>query len=101
MEIKILCECGTKFKFDVEPVNGRMPAPVNCPACGADATPQANSVIESTAAEAPAQPLETSPTGLRINRPSAPPPESLAVEAGGGPAPFRAPPQRITTARAG
>jgi len=25
MEIKIECGCGTRFKFDVEPVNGRMP----------------------------------------------------------------------------
>jgi len=82
MEIKILCACGTKFKFDVEPVNGRMPAPIACPACGADATAQANTVIQSTLSPAPAEvvaahnPPASAPGGLRINRPSASPPES-------------------------
>src|SRR6267143_992961 len=54
MEIRILCPCGMKFKFDVEPVNGRMPAPVTCPACGADATDQANTFLRSTLAPPPA-----------------------------------------------
>jgi hypothetical protein len=63
MELKIVCECGTKFKFDVEPVNGRMPAPVNCPECGADATDQANAVLRSMSATpaAVATPIVTSP----------------------------------------
>jgi hypothetical protein len=42
MEVKIQCECGTRFAFDVEPVNGRMPVRINCPECGADATDLAN-----------------------------------------------------------
>jgi hypothetical protein len=45
MEVKIQCPCETRFAFDVEPVNGRMPVRVNCPACGADRTEQANEVI--------------------------------------------------------
>lgn len=45
MEVKIQCDCGTKFKFDVEPVNGMMPSPVHCPTCNADATAQANVII--------------------------------------------------------
>jgi uncharacterized protein YxjI len=45
MEVNIQCACGTKFKFDVEPVNGMMPAPVHCPTCNADATVSANVVI--------------------------------------------------------
>jgi uncharacterized protein YxjI len=45
MEVKIQCACGTKFKFDIEPVNGMMPAPVHCPTCNADATVSANVVI--------------------------------------------------------
>ena len=28
MLIKIQCGCGTRFSFDVEPVNGRMPVEV-------------------------------------------------------------------------
>ncbi len=45
MEVKVQCECGTRFAFDVEPVNGRMPVRVKCPDCGADRTDFANEVI--------------------------------------------------------
>jgi hypothetical protein len=38
MEVKIICNCGQKYKFDVEPVNGRMPFTVNCPVCGVNGT---------------------------------------------------------------
>jgi hypothetical protein len=84
MEIKVLCDCGTKFKFDVEPVNGRMPAPVFCPACSADATAKANAFIQSAAPAAPVDPVGAptnppvppamAPSRLRINlnRPAAP-----------------------------
>ncbi len=100
MEIKIVCDCGTKFKFDVEPVHGRMPAPVTCPECGADATSQANSIIQSALgsvasvpAVAPAPtpaPVSLPPPtaappagGLRINRPAAPPPSASDVPGDG------------------
>ena len=43
--IKIICRCGQKYAFDVSPVNGRMPAPVQCPRCGADGTAVANAII--------------------------------------------------------
>ena len=43
--VNIYCACGQKFSFDVQPVDGRMPFPVACPACGQDGTPQANQVI--------------------------------------------------------
>ncbi len=45
MEIKIECGCGTRYKFDVEPVEGRMPNPVRCPSCGVDGTAAANEGI--------------------------------------------------------
>jgi hypothetical protein len=58
MEVKVQCPCGTRFAFDVEPVNGRMPVRVKCPDCGADGTDFANEVIRqklaATAAPAPA-----------------------------------------------
>ncbi len=58
MEIKIECACGTKYKFDIEPVHGRMPMPVNCPACGADGTAQANaSLRDSFASAEPVRPI--------------------------------------------
>jgi uncharacterized protein YxjI len=68
MEIKIECGCGTKFKFDVEPVNGRMPVKVQCPNCGTDATYAANEIIARKIQYAPA--------------PATPAP--AAVPAGGG-----------------
>ncbi len=49
MELKVECACGTRFAFDVEPVDGKMPFSVNCPACGTDGTETANSIIASSA----------------------------------------------------
>src|SRR5690349_8328220 len=80
MEVKVNCSCGTRYAFEVEPVHGRMPAPVNCPSCGADGTAQANENIRLALAPAPAQPaaplrvaVPTPPPALRINRPATPP----------------------------
>ena len=57
MLIKLNCQCGTRFSFDVEPVNGRMPIRVACPSCGADGTDAANELIAKVApAEAAAAP---------------------------------------------
>ena len=98
MEIKIECQCGTKFKFDVEPVNGRMPVGIGCPSCQLDATGAANAVIAQQlgmAAPAPAAPPPmpaTAPApapGLRlsISRPATPPPTAVPppVPADGAP----------------
>ena len=43
--IKIECACGQHYAFEIEPVDGAMPSPVACPACGADGTPAANQKI--------------------------------------------------------
>ena len=43
--VKIFCSCGQKFAFEVQPVEGRMPFPIACPACGQDGTHQANQLI--------------------------------------------------------
>jgi hypothetical protein len=45
MELKIECPCGQRLKFDVEPVDGRMPGSITCPSCGADDTHLANAVL--------------------------------------------------------
>jgi hypothetical protein len=68
MEIKLLCDCGQKFKFDVEPVNGLMPFAINCPFCGIDGTAAANALL---APVAPAPP--PMPGVLHISRPEAAP----------------------------
>jgi hypothetical protein len=44
--VKIICACGQKFAFDVQPVaGGKMPGPVFCPMCGRDGTFEAEQFI--------------------------------------------------------
>ena len=62
MNIKIECACGTRYSFEVEPRDGRMPWTVQCPACQADGTEAANRIIAATGAAAPPAPR------LRIHR---------------------------------
>ena len=88
MELKVVCQCGQKFAFDVEPVGGRMPFTVNCPVCNADGTAAANQLLAekfrfvppppvavapapftASASEiTPSPAVAPSPVGLRINR---------------------------------
>jgi hypothetical protein len=63
--IKILCRCGQKYAFDVEPSRGRMAYSVQCPICGLDGTSVANHLI--------AQHLDISAPKLRISEPELPP----------------------------
>ena len=65
MEIKVQCDCGQKFKFDVEPVNGQVPFAVKCPVCGFDATPRANVILQQVLASAPPPPA-SAPAPLSI-----------------------------------
>ena len=43
--VKIECDCGQHYVFEVEPVNGCMPSAIACPGCGADGTAAANAAI--------------------------------------------------------
>jgi hypothetical protein len=102
MELKIICQCGQKYKFDVEPVNGRMPFSVNCPICHADGTPAANTMLAHQLAvppklgqassappppmaayQAPPPPVHAAPpppmAGLKINREAPPAPAQMAA----------------------
>ena len=65
MEVKVVCGCGQKYKFEVEPVHGRMPWPVNCPVCNADGTALANAAIAQSVPPAPVPAPQ--PAGLRIS----------------------------------
>ncbi|HEY1660784.1 MAG TPA: hypothetical protein VGI03_00045 [Verrucomicrobiae bacterium] len=72
MELKVVCGCGQKYAFDVEPVSGRMPAPVNCPSCGTDGTDTANGLLAQHYPNQPsALPMATlaapAAGGLRVN----------------------------------
>jgi len=46
--VKIACACGQNYAFEVQPQNGLMPAPVQCPVCGRDGTPDANRFLAET-----------------------------------------------------
>jgi len=59
----VQCDCGQKFKFDVEPVNGAMPFTVNCPSCGADQTHAANAMLADAA---PLTMSSAAPVGARL-----------------------------------
>jgi hypothetical protein len=56
MEIKIVCGCGQKYIFEFDPDNGQVPASVNCPACGADGTKEANDILTQIFPESPTEP---------------------------------------------
>lgn len=69
MQLKILCGCGTKYKFEVEPINGRMPQRVQCPNCGADGTMDADLVLARefpSASQPSAPPPPAAKPGLRL-----------------------------------
>lgn len=70
MPIKINCGCGQHYAFDVEPVAGRMPAPVACPVCGMDGTDAANASIAQTLAQRAATPAWTPPPSRRKIHPA-------------------------------
>jgi hypothetical protein len=72
MEVKIQCECGSRFAFDVEPVNGRMPVRVNCPVCDADVTDLANETIRQklTPTAVPPPPAIPAPVAILPETPA-------------------------------
>lgn len=83
VEVKVLCACGTKFKFDVEPVQGRMPAAIKCPGCGADGTAAANEYLRSLApAPVPAAAAGSAP--VQAGPPAVPAAGSPGLRLAGG-----------------
>jgi hypothetical protein len=103
MEIKITCGCGQKYVFEFDPENGQVPAAVNCPACGADGTREANDILTQVFSQSPAgsEPERVAPAPavveggpVRINPPvrltmaaSPPPPLPAAIPAAAVPVP--------------
>src|SRR5712671_1566614 len=95
MEVKIQCPCGTRYKFDVEPIDGRLPGPVNCPTCGVDGTAAGNAIVEqvlSTQVTMPGtaavSPKASEKPRIRLSLPAVrePAPEVAAPEAAEVPA---------------
>ena len=98
-ELKVQCDCGQKFKFDVEPVNNQMPFAVNCPICGKDGTEKANILLRAqaglSAAPVAGVPIPSAHAApMRIAMPAAPAPMTASVH----PAPATAPPSLVPTA---
>jgi len=74
-EIKVECDCGQRYKFEVEPVNGRMPFQINCPSCGLDGTEKANAVLRQSAVPpAPLAPVAIAAAPVAAPLTAAPPP---------------------------
>ena len=95
MELKVVCNCGQKYKFDVEPANGRMPFAVNCPVCGVDGTPLANALLTQsfprpTAVALPAAPAVAPLAPLAPLVPVLPPIGSTAMATAATPPPLPA-----------
>lgn len=81
MDIKVICPCGAKYQFPVQPARGALPHAIACPVCGADNTALGNEAIRvKLGAEPPSEyPPAAIPGGLRISQPAhtpqaAPPP---------------------------
>lgn len=89
MFIKVACDCGCRYAFDVEPINGLMPVGVNCPYCGLDGTEKADALIALEIARLPSflavvLPISGAPMGTLI------PPSSVNAAALALPAPTAA-----------
>jgi len=82
--IRIQCGCGQLYEFEIEPVDGRMPAPVACPTCGLDGTEAANACIAQTMAAEPVPPPVPAAGPLRIAAHS-PPAQAPVMSAPGPP----------------
>ncbi len=91
--VKIECGCGQRYAFDVEPVNGRMPASVVCPVCGADGTAAAN---ESIAQALAARPQTTAAAPSMRLRPATPPIAPPIPETGAHTTSSSSPVQRLS-----
>ena len=75
IELKVYCDCGQKYKFDVKPVNGQMPFTVACPICRRDGTTKANELLQQMAVfkQVEPAPAPIAPPPF-VPKPTAPPP---------------------------
>ena len=54
IDTKIACQCGNRFKFGMDLVNGRAPEGLICPTCGAPATAACNALVDFLSGKEPA-----------------------------------------------
>jgi hypothetical protein len=82
LELKVVCNCGQKYKFEVEPANGRMPFAVSCPVCGVDGTPLANAILTQSFPRAAAAAVAPAPVATAAPPAIIPPPIAAAPKPG-------------------
>jgi hypothetical protein len=90
MELKVVCNCGQKYTFDVNPVGNRMPFAIACPSCGADGTAAANAQLSHLPVAPPAGPPTLSLSAAAPVAMVAAPPPIAAIPAA-RPAPIQIP----------
>ena len=56
IDTKIACQCGNRFKFGMNLVNGRAPDGLTCPTCGAPTTAACNALLDFFSGKEPAPP---------------------------------------------
>ncbi len=56
IDTKIACQCGNRFKFGMDLVNGRAPDGLTCPTCGAPTTAACNALLDFFSGKEPAPP---------------------------------------------
>jgi hypothetical protein len=92
--MKIQCDCGAKFAFDVSPQMAGQPVKFVCPACGLDSSDRVNQLVRQELASisvSPRQPMEqATPAAAPVHAPmrvriSAPSPAEQAPEDAGSP----------------
>jgi hypothetical protein len=86
MEVKLACDCGQHYAFDVEPADRRMPVPIQCPGCGKDGTPAADAYLELHLPSPPPVAV-IKPGAIRISAASTDAPTRSAVLLPSGPSP--------------
>ena len=81
MELKIVCGCGQKYTFDVEPINVRMPVKVSCPSCGVHGTESANNILAQyfSSRPAPIPVVLSARPAMAPASPPSPPPIAAAI----------------------
>ncbi len=56
IDTKIACQCGNRFKFGMDLVNGRVPDGLLCPNCSAPATTACNALVDFLSGKEPTPP---------------------------------------------
>jgi len=102
--VKILCGCGQKYAFDVEPYHGRMPSSVQCPICKVDGTEAANEILARTLppptqSAAPLKNMTPPPTAGSLRIAGSPAATPAAAPVSAPPPPRAATPGGISSAQ--